>query len=626
MPNTISTIFKFSEQGGGLKKFKSDIMSAEGATGKLKAGWSNATTAIKQNAGTLAVAGGAALAAFGAKAVKEFTNGAIAAGEFSAATGVTTEEASKWISAAGDIGISGDLVQKAFQKANKEVAEGGPIMDQYGISVVRAADGSVSANETFLKTIDIVNGIKDPTEKARVAQELFGRSYGDIAELIFQDADKVRAALESTSEQQVFDEDEVRKAREYREAMDRLADSAQDVLLVVGEGVTPAVTQLANAIADVDAALDDLPLPGSGGIGKIFDIGSAPLKAMSSYNDAVTGFVGNIFGAEKGQSKWVDKVVQTVKVTIAAKETATDYTKAQNLVTESIDAATEAADRKTKSTSELTDAEAYAESLAKRHNQVIADQAKEYWKLKGATEGQAEAVDNLIGKNAELIGGDIAVRNAQREATQAMEDFNDEADDQQAEIDRVVDAQLDAAVAARDHKVAQREAAGEMLSARQKSQLLAAELTTLANGMQNGPIKAALLQYIDDLNRIPRNVDTTLRLNVTGAKVTLSGNSIDTNRNKGGPRAAGGPTDAAHLYPVGEGGKPELYEENGKHYLIPGDNGQVTPAKAGDTSIGGATFNITVNAGLGANGGDIGREIIETIRRFERFNGKGWRT
>jgi ribosomal protein L12E/L44/L45/RPP1/RPP2 len=40
---------------------------------------------------------------------------------------------------------------------------------------------------------------------------------------------------------------------------------------------------------------------------------------------------------------------------------------------------------------------------------------------------------------------------------------------------------------------------------------------------------------------------------------------------------------------------------------------------------GGGTFNITVNAGVGANGAQIGTEIVNAIKAYERSNGKGWR-
>lgn len=38
------------------------------------------------------------------------------------------------------------------------------------------------------------------------------------------------------------------------------------------------------------------------------------------------------------------------------------------------------------------------------------------------------------------------------------------------------------------------------------------------------------------------------------------------------------------------------------------------------------SVHVTVNAGMGANGADIGRKVVEEIRRYERRNGTGWRS
>ncbi|WP_313171472.1 phage tail tape measure protein [Stenotrophomonas sp.] len=48
----------------------------------------------------------------------------------------------------------------------------------------------------------------------------------------------------------------------------------------------------------------------------------------------------------------------------------------------------------------------------------------------------------------------------------------------------------------------------------------------------------------------------------------------------GGGRASGGRVDARSFYEVGESGRPELFEQNGRTYLIPGNAGQVFPAVA----------------------------------------------
>lgn len=78
----------------------------------------------------------------------------------------------------------------------------------------------------------------------------------------------------------------------------------------------------------------------------------------------------------------------------------------------------------------------------------------------------------------------------------------------------------------------------------------------------------------------------------------------------GGRRAGGGPVGSGKSFLVGEMG-PELFvPSSGGGTIIPND-------RVG----GGSTINITVNAGLGANGAQIGQEIVSHIKRFERTSG-----
>jgi hypothetical protein len=73
-------------------------------------------------------------------------------------------------------------------------------------------------------------------------------------------------------------------------------------------------------------------------------------------------------------------------------------------------------------------------------------------------------------------------------------------------------------------------------------------------------------------------------------------------------RAAGGPVMGGQPYIVGEIG-PELF--------IPGQSGSIVPNHA---LGGGATYNITVQAGVG-DPREIGRQVVEAIKSFERASG-----
>lgn len=97
-----------------------------------------------------------------------------------------------------------------------------------------------------------------------------------------------------------------------------------------------------------------------------------------------------------------------------------------------------------------------------------------------------------------------------------------------------------------------------------------------------------------------------------------------------GGRAGGGPVAAGSMYRVGEGGRPELFDQGGKTYLIPGDAGSVRPITAGmpASSMGAGngmsnnfntTFNVTTdgssNTQQGA-GSDQARQVQQVFNQM----------
>jgi TP901 family phage tail tape measure protein len=76
-----------------------------------------------------------------------------------------------------------------------------------------------------------------------------------------------------------------------------------------------------------------------------------------------------------------------------------------------------------------------------------------------------------------------------------------------------------------------------------------------------------------------------------------------------GRRASGGPVAGGGSYLVGEMG-PEIFTPAS-------GGGSITPNDA----LGGSTYNITVNAGMGTNGAALGAQIVSAIKKFERTSG-----
>ncbi|HDX0922163.1 TPA: hypothetical protein RNS88_002051 [Stenotrophomonas maltophilia] len=96
-----------------------------------------------------------------------------------------------------------------------------------------------------------------------------------------------------------------------------------------------------------------------------------------------------------------------------------------------------------------------------------------------------------------------------------------------------------------------------------------------------------------------------------------------------GGRAGGGPVAAGSMYRVGEGGRPELFDQGGKTYLIPGDAGSVRPITAGlpaSSMAGGGinnnfstTLNVTTDGTSNTqqgSGSEQGRQVQQAFTQM----------
>lgn len=612
----------------GLANFRQSVAQAETTTGKFKAGASSAFDSIKANAGNLALAGGAALVAFGAKAVAAFQETALEAGKFSDATGLAVEDASRWLEVAGDVGVSAETIEGAFVRLNKSLATGD--LKDYGLELQRTADGAVDVNATMLEAIRVIGGIQDPTRRAEAAQKAFGRSYAQAAEIIFDSADSVQKKLGEVSDAKVIDEKELEKARRFREAMDNLQDSAEDVALIVGEHLVPVLSDLAEVSMDIKSGFESIPKAPwivqkwwdtaspvawqrhlVDGYGKVGD-------AAKDLGSKVKGiFGGGDAGDEALQfADRVDRARDAVSTSIPVIEEAAEETARHRdeltIFHETVDLATAAIEMKAEADEQAAAADEAAAEAADRHREAV--------------EAATEAMEAQRDAALELVGGDIAVRNAQRRAKEAVEELNDVLGDQEttlaqagAAIDDAADAQLNAAAAAADYRAKQMEANGQTVDARTRAQLMKEELQKLA-GQLTGPLAEAIQNYIAQLGAIPRTVGTTIVLTKPGRV-----GDINPFARTGGPRASGGPTSAGTVYGVLERGQPEVWTDSGgRSWMMSPSNGQVTPMQPAPAATGGGG-PVTIN--VYPRTGDVAPEaIVDALKKYERRNGTGWRT
>lgn len=637
MANRISTIFEFSERGSGLKKIQADVQATEGSFGKMKVASKGAFDQIKAVGPQVAATVGVAVAGAAVKAGQEFADAAIQVGQFSDATGLSTEEASKWVSVTDDLGLNAEDMLKVFQRLNKEIGEGDGVVAEYGIQLKRTADGAADINGTMLEAIDVVNGIKDPTERARVAQELFGRSYANVAEIVFNSAEKVQAQLESTSDAQIFDQDEVNKARDYRAAMDELNDVLTDLTMTVGEGVVPVLSDMSRLLVDING------ITKKGG-GKGFFETSVdaiqrvnPIRYLMDYNNAVLDLVGLSGDAELITSDLYDSFDDDAlkrsldnlngwNSEVHASASALDEAKAANH-----EAGKEIEQR---GIEEMIAAEATRDARrATEHHVTVLGEAKEANRRAAeATERHREAIaalfdeiDNNLSTTFDYEEATMAVEDAIKDfadaAVNALEVANDSessmADREQALRD-MRGAEIDAANAALDASAKYAESQDAIQGTTEFAMLQREELSRLADEFPE--LRDEIALFIAELDRIPAVKTVSLVINRSGTNAALAAAGTGARADEFGNlipgRASGGPVSAGGTYLVGERG-PEL--------LTMGSSaGFVTPNHAigGGVSIG----PVVVQAPAGADADQFGRAVRDAIVREMRFNGpvSGW--
>lgn len=306
MAINIPILTEFSDSGikaakAAFGNFKTAVGDAEGGMGKFKAGSKVALDAVKANAGNLALAGAAAFGTFATKAITAFQDIAIASGKFADATGLSVEDASRYLEVAGDLSIPVDAVEGAIGRLNKTIGADPDKVRNLGVDLVYLKDGSLDVNATFLNTIERIKGIKDPAEKARVAAQLLGKGWQSMAELIEMGADDLKASLDSVSGAQVISDKELEKAKEYRETVQDLSDLWN--AFVIGAG--GAFVDIANDLKELTSGWEGFGNqlkegPAGRLIGEIAGLfndneenAKKAEKAAKSLGDAYAGYVSS---------------------------------------------------------------------------------------------------------------------------------------------------------------------------------------------------------------------------------------------------------------------------------------------------------------------------------------------
>ena len=586
-----------------VKGFEKVGSSADQNLSKMQRGSQAVFNTVKAHALEFAAAGGAALLGFAVKGVNAFQDLALSAGKFSDATGVGVEDASRWIEVAGDIGVSTEAVQGSIMKMNKAIADGK--LDEFGDSIVRASDGTIDANATFQNLVTTIGGIEDPTKRALAAQTAFGRGYGEIAELMNMSATDLAAALGSVSDAKVIDDKELKKARDFRAAMDELTDKVGDVALKIGGALVPALISAIEKIegfAGFASDFDDLGKKVGGGNGLAGKFATV-LDQVIPFDNVMSG-LGRVFDDNSSAAERLGGAVEVLTGGIPVLGEQVSNLNDNELELAGVAAMVAAKLRAQKQPYlDMQIAMRGANSGATEFDASLVDMGDAAADTKRKIEALKSGVDILTGALSKREAFETYKR-SQNEVTwyaaaaaAALEDQTASEEDKQAAQSRADEAVRDSI----DATLAYIDTIGGIPKS---------AATEIEADIDEG-LYAVAQQKLDDLAKT-----RTARI---VAIASLLGRDRDTGKGKG--EAMGG--YAAGIRLVGERG-PELVN------LPIGSTVTSHPQLRADLSgAGGGSARpiyLTVNAGIGMDSTQVGRQLIEFITEAERTGGTHWRT
>ena len=287
--------------------FKTSVANAEGGLGKFKAGSKSIMDSVGENAAGLAVAGGIAFAKFAADGVKAYQDLALGAEKFATSTGLSIQDASRYIEAAGDIGVPIDAVEGAIGRLNKTIGADPDKVRDLGVDLVYLKDGSLDVNATFLNTIERIKGIKDPAEKAKVAAQLLGKGWQSMSTLIEMGADDLKRSLDGVSDAKVITPEELEKAKEFRDVMDDLKGKLEDLSLSIGTTLVPALGGLGDVLK-IGLEVRDVfkKIPGATWMAQNLNPLGLTKMALGGVSDAA----GAVIGLFKNEASTIEKFAE----------------------------------------------------------------------------------------------------------------------------------------------------------------------------------------------------------------------------------------------------------------------------------------------------------------------------
>ena len=210
----------------------------------------------------MTAAGGAILAA-GALSVKTYAQMGDEVQKMALRTGFSTEALSELRHAAEISGASLSTLEKGVKRMSGTILDAQDGLETYirafrhiGIEM-KELDG-LDPEEQFFRIAEGISQLEDPTTRAAIAQDMFGRAGTELLPLFAQGTEGIAALREEAHELGiVFDQEAADKAANFTDAMHRLSEATSGVKMAIAENLIPILMPLIDKIKEAISGMTE---------------------------------------------------------------------------------------------------------------------------------------------------------------------------------------------------------------------------------------------------------------------------------------------------------------------------------------------------------------------------------
>lgn len=186
-------------------------------------------------------------------ATKAFASTGAAIDDLSRRTGLSAEAVSALAFAADQSGTSLTSLENGIRRMQRGITDGSAAFEELGLNVEEMRQWEPS--EQFLRIADAISLVSDPTRKASLAMDVFGKSGTQLLPMFEGGADGLRDfAKQAERLGLIMSTEDARAAGELDDALAALWGTVKKLIVGVGAALAPAITDLSSRAQEMTSS------------------------------------------------------------------------------------------------------------------------------------------------------------------------------------------------------------------------------------------------------------------------------------------------------------------------------------------------------------------------------------